>query len=59
MFCDIINEYSEEEVLLALKENEKKGVQYHYQGSHIGDYDKARNHDEMINLIFHNQTKKD
>ncbi len=52
-FAKFIGIYGEEKLLECLKRNEENGVVYHYQGSHIGDYDQFETEEEIMDLIMY------
>lgn len=51
-FAEFILENGEEKLINELQKNEAKGVLYHYKNQLIGDYDLAKNKDEIKNLIL-------
>ena len=46
-----IQRYGEEDLKKHLEENCKKGIVYHYQNKHIGDYDQFDTENEIIEFI--------
>lgn len=50
-FCQYIQRYGEEDLKKHLEENYKKGIVYHYQNKHIGDYDQFDTENEIIEFI--------
>ena len=50
-FCQYIQRYGEEDLKKHLEENCKKGIVYHYQNKHIGDYDQFDTENEIIEFI--------
>lgn len=50
-FISFIQKYGKEKFLDCLEKNEKKGIVYHRNGI-VGDYDKCKNVDEVIELLL-------
>jgi len=47
-----IKEHGEERLLECLERNEKNGIVYHYPNQIIGDYDKCKTADEVMDMIM-------
>ena len=56
-FCKFIEAYGEAKLLACLKENEAKGIVYHYPKSHLGDYD-LDNEEAIYEMILTGKIKK-
>lgn len=50
-FAKFAKEYGEDELAKCLVRNEENGVKYHYEGEHIGDYDKGKTEEEILHII--------
>jgi len=50
-FAKYIQQNGDEKMMNCLERNEKKGIVYHYQGQHIGDYDKCSTIDEVMEML--------
>jgi len=51
-FVHFIALYGEEKLIACLKENEEKGLVYHYPHKLIGDYDQAESEEEIFALLL-------
>lgn len=50
-FVRFVNEYGENKLVRCLLRNKENGIQYHYAGQLVGDYDKGKTEDEIIEMI--------
>lgn len=50
-FAKFTKEYGEDELIKCLIRNQENGMKYHYDGEHIGDYDKGETEEEIIHII--------
>lgn len=50
-FARFAKEYGTDELTRCLLRNKENGIVYHYDGQHIGDYDKCETEEEIIEMI--------
>lgn len=50
-FARFAKEYGTDELARCLLRNKENGIVYHYDGQHIGDYDKCETEEEIIEMI--------
>lgn len=50
-FARFAKEFGEDELVRCLLRNKEKGIVYHYDGQLVGDYDKGKTEEEIINVI--------
>lgn len=50
-FARFAKEYGADELVRCLMKNKADGIVYHYDGQLVGDYDKCRNEEEIIEMI--------
>lgn len=50
-FARFVQRYGTDELERCLQRNKDKGIIYHYDSGHDGDYDKCRTEEEIIHMI--------
>ncbi len=50
-FANFIAEFGEDKLIEGLKQNEQKGMLYHYTDKLVGDYDLVTNEEELIKIL--------
>lgn len=52
-FADFVRIQGEKELVSHLMRNKVRGISYHYPGQLLGDYDKGKTEEEIMNIILH------
>ena len=54
-FAEFVKRYGMEELESCLLRNRENGIVYHYEGQLVGDYDRCRTEEDIINMIKNGQ----